>query len=137
MAISARPQETKGTKETGDGTTQPFFVEIRQMFAKTALVAAALATATAALPVTSAHAGTDIDFSITIGTPNGSISFGNGGGYQPYKMSCWEARNYLDSHFKKVQKVECGGKIYTFEVKNFGPWKKVKLNSWNGQYWFV
>ena len=107
------------------------------MFARTALVAAAFATAIVALPVTSAHAGPNIDFSITIGTPNGSFSFGNGGGYQPQKMSCWQARNYLDSHFKKVQKIECSGKTYTFKVKNFGPWKKVKLDSSNGQYWFV
>jgi hypothetical protein len=38
-----------------------------------------------------------------------------------------------------VQKVECNGSVYTFHVKkfNFGPWKTVKLNKMNGQYWFA
>ena len=107
---------------------------------KTVALAAAFATATAALPVTSAYAN-NLDFSITIGGPNGSITFGNGGGgggYYPSDMSCWEAKAYLKSHFKKVQTIECNGDIYTFKVKNpLSPWKKVKLDNDTGQYWFV
>jgi hypothetical protein len=127
----------KTRAKSADGTLKPLKTETRQMF-KTVAFAAALATATAALPVTSAHAG-NIDFGFTIETPNGSISFGNGGGggYYPSDMSCWEAKAYLKSHFKKVQKIECNGDIYTFKVKNWGPWKTVKLDSDNGQYWFV
>jgi hypothetical protein len=112
-----------------------------QMFTKTLFAAAALATAIAAQLVTTANASPQIDFSISINTPNGSISIGNGGGFypQPYYMSCFEARHYLMGEFKKVQEVECNGSVYTFHVKkfNFGPWKTVKLNRTNGQYWFV
>ena len=112
------------------------------MFKKTVLAAAAFATMIAVAPVTSAHA-TDIEFGFTIETPNGSFSFGNGGGfgggYDPDPMSCWEAKQYLKSEFKKVDKIECNGDVYTFKVKKFlvGPWKKLKLNSENGAWWFV
>jgi hypothetical protein len=114
-----------------------------QMFTKTIFAAAALATAIAAQPVTTANASPQIDFSISINTPNGSISIGNGGGFYPQPdpdyMSCLDARQYLKGEFKKVQKVECNGSVYTFHVKkfNFGPWKTVKLNRDNGHYWFV
>ena len=114
------------------------------MFTKTVFAAAALATAIAATPVTSANAQPpQINFSIGIQTPDGYISFGTGpgGGFypQPSSMNCWEARDYLKSEFKKVQKVECNGSVYTFHVKKFniGPWKTVKINKTNGQYWFV
>lgn len=111
------------------------------MFLKTVFAAAALATAIAATPITAAHANPDIDFSFTIETPNGSISFGNGGsfGYDPDPMSCWEAKQYLHSEFKKVNKIECNGDVYTFKVKKHfvGPWKTLKLNSDNGAWWFV
>jgi hypothetical protein len=99
----------------------------------------------AVAPLTSAHADTDVDFGFTITGPNGgSISFGTGdydGGYDApdYSMSCWEAKQYLKGEFKKVEKIECNGDVYTFKVKkfNFGPWKKVKINSDNGVYWIV
>ena len=108
---------------------------------KTVLAAAALATMIAAAPVSSAQADPDIDFGFTIETPNGSFSFGNGGGYDApdYSMSCWEARDYLKGEFKKVQKIECNGDVYTFKVRkfNWSPWKTVKINSDNGAYWFV
>jgi hypothetical protein len=106
---------------------------------KTVLATAALATIIAATPVTSANAG-DIDFGFTITGPNGSLSFGTGGGFTPdYDMSCWEARDYLKGEFKKVQKIECNGDVYTFKVRkfNWSPWKTLKLNSDNGAYWFV
>jgi hypothetical protein len=109
---------------------------------KTILAAAAFATMIAVAPVTSAQADPDIDFSFSIETPNGSISFGNGGvGFtpEPDSMDCWEAKQYLLSEFKKVNKIECNGDVYTFKVRkfNFGPWKTLKLNSDNGAYWFV
>lgn len=113
------------------------------MFTKTVIAAAALATTFAAAPVTSAYAGhqPQINFQFGIQTPHGYFSFGNGPGYypQPDSMSCWEARNYLKGEFKKVNKIECNGDVYTFKVKkfNFGPWKTLKINSNNGQYWFV
>jgi hypothetical protein len=112
------------------------------MFTKAVFAAAALATAIAATPVTSANAAPQINFSIGFQTPDGYFSFGTGGpGYypQPASMNCWEAKNYLKGEFKKVQKVECNGSVYTFHVKkfNFGPWKTVKINKANGQYWFV
>ena len=106
---------------------------------KTVLAAAALATMIAAAPVTSANAG-DIDFGFTIETPHGSFSFGDGDYHAPdYSMSCWEARDYLKGEFKKVQKIECNGDVYTFKVRkfNWSPWKTVKINSDNGAYWFV
>ena len=109
---------------------------------KTVLAAAAVATMIAVAPVTSAHADPDIDFGFTIETPNGSFSFGNGGvGFDApdTSMSCWEAKQYLKSEFTKVDKIECNGDVYTFKVKKFlgSPWKKLKLNSDNGTYWFV
>jgi hypothetical protein len=112
------------------------------MIMKTTLAAAAIATAVATMPVTAADAAPPtIDFSITIGTPNGYFSFGNGGGFypQPQSMSCWEAKHYLDGEFKHVHKIECNGTVYTFKVKKFniGPWKTLKINSDNGTYWFV
>jgi hypothetical protein len=109
------------------------------MFKKT-LAAAALATAIVAQPMTAANA---TSFGFHIDTPHGSFSFGDGygPGYGPgpvYSgMSCWEARNYLKGHFNKVWKIECHGQIYTFKVKNWGPAKIVKLNRYNGNYWFV
>jgi hypothetical protein len=112
------------------------------MFKITIFAAAALATAVAATPITAANASPNIQFGITIETPNGSISFGNGGGYYPqpdYDMSCSEAKQYLKSEFTKVDKIECNGDVYTFKVKKFlgSPWKKLKLNSENGAWWFV
>jgi len=110
---------------------------------KTVLAAAALATMIAVAPMTSAQASPDIDFSFTIETPHGSLSFGDGGfgggGYDPGPMSCWEAKQYLKSEFKKVDKIECNGDVYTFKVKkkHIGPWKTLKLNSDNGAWWFV
>jgi hypothetical protein len=112
------------------------------MFKTTIFATAALATAIAATPISTANAG-DIDFGFTITGPNGgSISFGTGGGYgggYDYDMSCWEARDYLKGEFKKVQKIECNGDVYTFKVRkfNFSPWKTLKINSENGAYWFV
>ena len=111
------------------------------MFKKTVLAAAAFATMIAVAPVTSAHADPAIDFSFTIETPNGSISFGTGDDDDApdYSMSCWEAKQYLKSEFKKVNKIECNGDVYTFKVRkfNWSPWKTLKLNSDNGAYWFV
>ena len=114
------------------------------MFKKTIFAAAAFATMIAVAPVTSAQADPDIDFGFTITGPNGSISFGTGdydGDYDApdYSMSCWEAKAYLKGDFKKVQKIECNGDIYTFKVRkfNWSPWKTLKLNSDNGAYWFV
>ena len=110
------------------------------MFKKTVLAAAAFATMIAVAPVTSAQADPDIDFSFTIETPHGSISFGDGDYDAPdYSMSCWEAKQYLKSEFKKVNKIECNGDVYTFKVRkfNWSPWKTLKLNSDNGAYWFV
>ena len=52
-------------------------------------------------------------------------------------MTCWQARHYLKSQFAHVWKIECKGKIYTFKVKNWGPTKIVKINKWNGNYWFA
>ena len=110
------------------------------MFKTTIFAAAALATAIAATPISTANA-TDIDFGFTIETDHGSFSFGAGGygGGYDYHLSCWEARDYLKGEFKKVQKIECNGDVYTFKVRkfNFSPWKKVKINSNNGAYWFV
>ena len=40
---------------------------------------------------------TDINFSFSIQTPNGSFQFGNGG-YEPHPLSCWEAKQYLKEH---------------------------------------
>ena len=113
------------------------------MFKKTILAAAAFATMIAVAPVTSAQADPNIDFSFTIVGPNGSLSFGTGGGgYDPapdYSMNCFEAKQYLHSEFKKVNKIECNGDVYTFKVKKFlvSPWKTLKLNSDNGAWWFV
>lgn len=107
------------------------------MIKKTAIAAAAIATAIAA-PVSTAHAG---NFGFHIQTPHGNFHFGNGGGGgyypQPHAMSCWQAKHYLKSQFAHVWKVECHGKLYTFKVKNWGPTRTVKLNKFNGNYWFV
>jgi hypothetical protein len=111
------------------------------MFIKTVLATAALATMIAVAPITSANAtNIDFDFDIEIDTPHGSFSFGDGDYDAPdYSMSCWEARDYLKGEFKKVQKIECNGDVYTFKVRkfNWSPWKTLKLNSDNGAYWFV
>ena len=111
------------------------------MFMKTTLAAVALATAVATTPIAAANAAPPPDFSISIDTPNGTITFGSGGVSfdSDDSMSCWEAKQYLEGEFKHVNKIECNGTVYTFKVKkfNFGPWKTVKLNSDNGHYWFV
>ncbi len=110
------------------------------MIKKTAIAAAAVATAIAATPVSTAAAGS---FGFHFNTPHGSFHFGNGGhGYhpapQPHAMSCWQAGNYLQTQFAHVWKIECNGKIYTFKVKNgWGHTKIVKINKWNGNYWFA
>ena len=107
------------------------------MFKKTAIAAAIVATAIAA-PVTTAAATPGFQFGFN--TPNGYFSFGTGGGGyypQPQGLSCWQAKNYLKSQFNHVWTVECNGTFYTFKVKNWGPTKTVKLNSHNGNYWFV
>ena len=111
------------------------------MFKTTIFAAAALATAIAATPISTANA-TDIDFGFSIETPHGSFSFGDGdydGGGYDYHLSCWEAKDYLLGEFKKVQKIECNGDVYTFKVKKHwgSPWKKVKINSDTGAYWFA
>lgn len=106
------------------------------MFKKTAIAAAIAATAIAA-PVASASA-TGISFGFN--TPHGHFSFGTGGGgYYPHPqaMSCWQAKHYLKSQFAHVWTVECHGKIYTFNVKNWGPTKTVKLNKYTGNFWYA
>jgi hypothetical protein len=111
------------------------------MITKSIFAAAALAIATAATPITTAEAS-QINFNFGIQTPDGYFSFGtgNGGGYGPQpSLSCYEARQYLKADFKKVNKVECNGSVYTFHVKEFwgSPWMTVKINSHTGDYWFV
>ena len=107
------------------------------MFLKTTLAAAAIATAAVATPVSTANAGSP-SFYFGFGTPQGHFGFGNGG-YQPHPqaMSCWQAKNYLQSQFNHVWTVECNGQTYTFNVKNWGPVKTVKFNKYNGNYWYV
>ena len=107
------------------------------MFKKTTLAAAAVAAAIAA-PVSTAAAAPGFGFHFD--TPYGHFSFGPGGGYGPtpvYGMSCWEARNHLKGTFNQVWKVECNGQIYTFKVKNWGPTKIVKINKYNGNFWYA
>lgn len=110
------------------------------MFMKTTIAAVAFATAAATIPVTTANAAPP-PFSISIETPDGTITFGPGGVSfdADDSMSCWEAKQYLKGEFKHVNKIECNGTVYTFKVKkhNFGPWKTLKLNSDNGHYWIV
>jgi hypothetical protein len=112
------------------------------MFMKTTLTAAALATAISAATATlPSAASANPNFSISIETPDGTITFGPGGvGFDAdSSMDCWEAKQYLKGEFKHVNKIECNGTVYTFKVKKFhvGPWKTLKLNSDNGAYWFV
>jgi hypothetical protein len=110
------------------------------MLRSTTLAAAAIATAIAATPVTTAEANPP-NFYFGFQTPGGYIGFGNGYGPGPFpqqqSFSCWQARNYLENQFNHVWKVECHGQTYTFKVKNFGPVKTVKFNKWSGNYWFV
>ncbi len=109
------------------------------MFKKTTIAAVAIATAIAA-PVTAANA---TGFGFHFSTPHGHFSFGNAGGYyphpQPLSLSCWQAKQHLKAAFKHVNTVECNGNIYTFKVKKFNvsPWKTVKLNKHNGDYWYA
>lgn len=118
------------------------------MFKKSVLAAAAVAVTLVAAPIattTSANAAPPpINFSFGIQTPNGYFSFGtNGGGYipqpVPQKMSCWQAKQYLQGSFLSVHTVECNGSVYTFKVKKLwaAPYQTLKLNSWNGQYWYA
>jgi hypothetical protein len=113
----------------------------RNMITKSIFAAAALAIATATTPIATAEAS-QINFNFGIQTPDGYFSFGTGnGGYvpQPSSLSCYEAKQYLKADFKKVNKVECNGSVYTFHVKEFwaGPWMTVKINKHTGDYWFV
>ena len=103
------------------------------MFKQTAL-AAAVATAIAAVSAGPASAN---EFFFSFDTPGGTITFGDGPAPQPQAMSCWQARDYLESEFNQVWTVECNGQTYTFNVKNWGPVKTVKLDKWSGDYWFV
>jgi hypothetical protein len=135
-------KETRRREKQADGNrTQPLEPMETPMFTKTTLAAAALATAIAAQPMNAANAAPPpIDFQFSIETPHGTFSFGNGGFYQqPASMNCWQANQYLKGEFKHVNTIECNGSVYTFKVKklNIGPWKTVKLNKANGQYWFV
>jgi hypothetical protein len=106
------------------------------MLRKTAF-AAAFATAIAAFPAT-AGAG---EFYFGFQTPHGYFSFGDGAHPypqpQPQAMSCGQAKNYLQSQFAQVWTVECNGQTYTFNVKNWGPVKTVKIDKWSGDYWYV
>ena len=108
------------------------------MFKKTTFAAAAIATAIAAAPVSTASA---TSFYFGFGGPGYGFGVGPGPGPYPYPSpsaySCWQAKNTLQASFAQVWKVECGGSTYTFKVKNWGPWKTIKFNKYNGNYWFV
>jgi hypothetical protein len=116
------------------------------MFRKTTIAAAAIATAIAATPVTTAEANPP-NFYFGFQTPGGYIGFGNGYGPgpgpgpfpQPQGMTCWQAKSYLSSYFNKVHKIECNGSVYTFKVWNPAGWgfKQVKINKFSGNYWFA
>jgi hypothetical protein len=99
--------------------------------------AAALACGIA-LPASTAHANS---FHFGIEIPGGYFSFGTGPEPypqpQPQSLSCWQAKNYLETQFAQVWTVECNGQVYTFDVKHFSQIKTVKINrnSWN--YWFA
>jgi hypothetical protein len=113
----------------------------QQMFRTTALAAAAIATTIAAQPVSTANA-MDPNFYFGFQTPGGYFAFGNGPGPvfpqpQPQAMTCWDAKSYLQTQFNQVWTVECQGQTYTFNVKNLGPVKTVKINKYNGNYWYV
>lgn len=111
------------------------------MFKTTVFAAAALATAIAATPISTASAS-QVNFNLSFDTPHGTFSFGNGngGGWpQPASLSCFEAKQVLKSDFVKVNTVECNGSVYTFKVKQmmWQPYKTVKINRNTGNYWFA
>lgn len=135
-----RVLKTTGTHPRA-GTRKRKLME-RNMITKSIFAAAVLAIATAATPIATAEASPQINFNFGIQTPDGYFSFGTGdGGYapQPSSLSCYEARQYLKADFKKVNKIECNGSVYTFHVKEFwgSPWMTVKINKHTGDYWFV
>lgn len=103
---------------------------------KTTLAAAAIASAIAAVPVSTAGA---TGFYFGFNTPGGYLGFGTDPFPQPQPQaySCWEAKSSLQAQFAQVWTIECNGSTYTFNVKNWGPTKTVKFNKFNGNFWYV
>ena len=106
---------------------------------KTLAIAAFASTLALAAPVTSAEAGTNLNFDI-------GLNLGGGGYYDPgyygpshgypvydsypvYHGGCGYAREVVRSQgFRKVRALDCDGSRFAFKAKRHGDWWLVTTN---------
>jgi hypothetical protein len=108
------------------------------MFAKKAVLAAALAAPLVLLASPASADDIDLDFRVGIGTPY----YGYGAypdAYYPYhrrKLSCWQARELVrDRGFNRVRTIECFGRVYTFRALRRGRPVTINVNARTGAMW--
>jgi len=109
---------------------------------RNALCAAALAVPMMMSGATQSMADTDVDVRFGIGVPGYGYSHSPhyGGDYdfhRPYRrLSCWQAKQLVRDHgFHRVRKIECNGRVYTFEAVRRGRIVLVNVNSRTGAVW--
>jgi hypothetical protein len=111
------------------------------MFAKKAVLAAALAAPLAFLA--SPASADDVDFRVGVGIGTPSY-YGYGAypdAYYPYrrhKLSCWQARELVrDRGYYRVRAMECNGRVYTFRAMRRGHPVTISVNSRTGAMWRI
>lgn len=109
---------------------------------RNALCAVALAVPMTMAGATQSMADTDVDVRFGIGFPGYGYSHSPryGGDYdfhRPYRrLSCWQAKQLVrDRGFHRVRKIECNGRVYTFEAVRRGRIVLVNVNSRTGVVW--
>jgi hypothetical protein len=109
---------------------------------RNALCAAALAVPMTMAGATQSMADTDVDVRFGIGFPGYGYSHsphydGDYDFYRPYRrLSCWQAKQLVrDRGFHRVRKIECNGRVYTFEAVRRGRIVLVNVNSRTGAVW--
>jgi hypothetical protein len=111
---------------------------------RNALCAAALAVPMTMVGATQSMADTDVDIRFGIGFPGYGYGYshsphydGDYGFHRPYRrLSCWQAKQLVrDRGFHRVRRIECNGRVYTFEAVRRGRIVLVSVNSRTGAVW--